>query len=69
MTSEILATTTERQRCEAIRKDSQACRAWAIRDGFCVGHSPGAAEARVKGGYNSSKKARFLIIRSVVFGH
>jgi len=52
------AKTSVRQRCHATRKDGQPCRAWAVRDGLCVGHSPGAVEARRRGGLNSSKKAR-----------
>jgi len=58
MTSKNLEMTTERQRCKATRTDGQPCRAWAIRDGLCVGHSPESEEARRKGGFNSSKKAR-----------
>jgi len=58
MTSEIKENPTERQRCKATRKDGQPCSAWAIRDGLCVGHSPGASLARQKGGFNSSKLAR-----------
>jgi len=58
MISEVLANTTVRQRCSSIRKDGQPCRAWANTSGFCVGHSPGSAEARRRGGYNSSKRAR-----------
>jgi len=50
--------TPERQRCRATRKDGAPCRAWAQKDGLCIGHSPGAVEARRRGGRNSSKKAR-----------
>lgn len=58
MTTETLPITTERQRCRSTRKDGQPCRAYAQGDGLCVGHSPGAMEARRRGGRNSSKKAR-----------
>jgi hypothetical protein len=50
--------TSERQCCKAIRKDGQPCNAFAVKNGFCIGHSPGAAEARRKGGLNSSRVAR-----------
>ena len=50
--------TRERQRCAATRVDGQPCRARAGSSGFCIGHSPGAAAARRKGGFGSSKKAR-----------
>ena len=46
------------QRCPAFRKDGQACTALARADGYCVGHSPQAQEARRKGGLNSSRAAR-----------
>jgi hypothetical protein len=58
MTTESLANTTERLRCKAIKKDGQLCRAWAQGSGLCVFHSPESKEARRKGGFNSSKKAR-----------
>jgi hypothetical protein len=50
--------TRERQRCRAIRKDGQPCNAFAVVNGYCIGHSPAAAEARSKGGRNSSNAAR-----------
>ena len=58
MASEPTGIPTERQRCRATRKDGSLCRGWAQADGLCVGHSPGAKAARVKGGQHSSKKAR-----------
>jgi len=58
MTTESLASTSERQRCKSNRKDGQQCRAWAQESGLCVFHSPDSAEARRKGGFNSSKRAR-----------
>jgi len=45
-------------RCNATRKDGRPCAARATKDGFCVGHSPGAAEARRKGGRNSATSIR-----------
>ena len=53
-----LETTTERQRCSATCKDGQPCKAWAIKDGLCVGHQPNSNEGRAKGGTHSSKKYR-----------
>lgn len=58
MTTDSLETTTERQRCRAIRKDGQPCQAWAVKDGLCVGHQPNSNEGRAKGGTHSSKKHR-----------
>lgn len=58
MTTESLVNTTGRLRCKASRKDGQSCHAWAQESGLCVFHSPESAEARRKGGLNSSKKAR-----------
>ncbi len=49
---------SEPQRCKATRRGGSPCRAWAVKDGLCVGHQPGAAAARSKGGRNSSKSAR-----------
>ena len=49
---------SEPQRCSATKVDGTPCRAWAVLNGLCVGHQPGAAAARSKGGHNSSKTAR-----------
>ena len=51
---------SERQRpiCTAARKDGQPCKAMAVVNGLCVGHQPGAQEARRKGGRNSAKVIR-----------
>lgn len=46
------------QRCPAFRKDGDPCTALARADGYCVGHSPQAQEARRKGGYGCSRSAR-----------
>ena len=45
-------------RCPAIKKSGELCTAKAGADGYCIGHSPDAVEARRKGGYNSSKAAK-----------
>jgi len=58
LASESLALVTGRQRCSATKKDGTPCQAFAVRDGLCVGHLPNAIEARRRGGYNSSKRAR-----------
>ncbi len=55
--SEAQASTSERQRCKATRKDGAPCRGYAQRGGFCIGHTSDLA-ARRKGGANSSKLAR-----------
>ncbi len=44
--------------CQAIRKDGTPCRGIPGKDGYCIGHRPGAAAARARGGQNSSKRAR-----------
>ena len=46
------------ERCPAIKKDGTLCTANTSRDGFCIGHSPHAQEARRKGGYATSRAAR-----------
>lgn len=56
--SDSLVVTSERLRCTAIKKNGQPCQAWAVKDGLCVGHQPNSLEARRKGGFHSSKKAR-----------
>lgn len=52
------AVTTEGQRCRATRLDGSICRGLPDASGFCVGHRPGATEARARGGKNSSTRAR-----------
>ena len=44
--------------CAAPRKDGERCTARAGPDGFCIGHSPQAQEARRKGGRNKANVAR-----------
>jgi hypothetical protein len=46
------------QRCPAIRKGGERCSGYAAVGGYCIGHSPDAAEARRKGGYASSRARR-----------
>ena len=46
------------QRCPAIKKNGDPCTARATGDGFCIGHSPNALEARRKGGAATSKLNR-----------
>jgi len=55
--SSVLATKGQRL-CIATKKDGTPCRAPARVGDFCVGHAPGAQEARRKGGAHSSKKHR-----------
>jgi hypothetical protein len=52
------AKATSFQQCKAIKKNGEPCTARAVVDGFCVGHSPNAIEARRKGGRNRSNVAR-----------
>lgn len=55
--SSVLSTKGQRL-CVATKKDGTPCRAPARVGDFCVGHAPGAIEARRKGGAHSSKKHR-----------
>lgn len=50
--------TQSTERCPAARNDGKPCTAKAGPSGFCVGHRPGAAEARRKGGAGTSRSAR-----------
>ncbi len=45
-------------RCPATKKNGERCTALAGSDGYCIGHSPSAAEARRKGGEARSDIAR-----------
>lgn len=56
--SDSLEITTERLRCSATKKDGTPCKAWAVKDGLCVGHISESKEGRAKGGLHSSKKHR-----------
>jgi hypothetical protein len=44
------------QRCTSTRRDGAPCTAQAGAFGFCIGHDPGALEARRKGGRAASKR-------------
>jgi hypothetical protein len=44
--------------CPATRKDGQPCQAPAGSDGWCIGHRPGAKDARSRGGKGKSRAAR-----------
>jgi len=46
------------QRCRAVKKNGDPCGANPGRDGYCIGHRPGSAEARSKGGAASSRASR-----------
>ena len=52
------ATGENTERCPAVRRDGTPCSAMAGSSGFCVGHNPGAQEARRKGGQSTSRAAR-----------
>ncbi|MCI0438791.1 MAG: DUF5763 domain-containing protein [Chloroflexi bacterium] len=54
-----LAYTVETARvCPAIKKNGERCTAQPGADGYCIGHSPAATEARRRGGAGSSRAAR-----------
>ena len=46
------------QRCAATRRDGAPCTAQSGPSGFCIGHNPGAQEARRKGGHGKSRAER-----------
>ena len=46
------------QRCTSTRRDGEPCTAQAGALGYCIGHDPGALEARRKGGRKSSRAER-----------
>ena len=46
------------ERCPALRKDGQPCRALAGASGYCVGHCPDAQQNRAKGGAGTSRGNR-----------
>ena len=43
------------QRCTSIRRDGAPCTAKAGASGYCIGHDPGAQEARHKDGHAKSR--------------
>ena len=46
------------QRCTSTRRDGALCTAQAGASGYCIGHDPGAVEARRKGGHATSRAER-----------
>ena len=46
------------QRCTSDRRDGAPCTAQAGTSGYCIGHDPGAVEARRKGGHATSRAER-----------
>jgi len=46
------------QRCTSNRRDGAPCTARAGASGYCIGHDPGAQEARRKGGHATSRAER-----------
>ena len=46
------------QHCVSTRRDGAPCTAQAGASGYCIGHDPGAVEARRKGGHAKSRAER-----------
>ena len=46
------------QHCVSDRRDGEPCTAQAGTSGYCIGHDPGAVEARRKGGHGKSRAER-----------
>ena len=46
------------QRCTSDRRDRAPCTAQAGASGYCIGHDPGALDARRKGGHGTSRAER-----------
>ena len=46
------------QRCTSDRRDGAPCTAQAGASGYCIGHAPGAQDARRKGGHAKSRAER-----------
>ena len=46
------------QHCVSTRRDGAPCTAQAGASGYCIGHDPGALEARRKGGHATSLAER-----------
>ena len=46
------------QHCVSTRRDGAPCTAQAGASGYCIGHDPGAVEARRKGGHGKSRAER-----------
>ena len=46
------------QHCVSTRQDGAPCTAQAGASGYCIGHAPGAQDARRKGGHAKSRAER-----------
>ena len=46
------------QNCTSTRRDGSPCMARAGVSGYCIGHDPGAQDARRKGGHDKSRAER-----------
>jgi len=46
------------QRCTSLRRNGSPCTAKAGTTGYCIGHAPGAQDARRKGGHATSRAER-----------
>ena len=46
------------KRCGSTRRDGAPCTAQPGPSGYCIGHNPGAQEARRKGGHGKSRAER-----------
>ena len=46
------------QRCTSLRRNGSPCTAKAGPTGYCIGHAPGAQDARRKGGHAASRAER-----------
>ena len=46
------------QRCTSLRRNGSPCTAKAGTTGYCIGHAPGAQDARRKGGQATSRAER-----------
>ena len=46
------------QRCTSLRRNGSPCTAQAGTSGYCIGHDPGALDARRKGGHAASRAER-----------
>ena len=46
------------QRCTSLRRNGSQCTAKAGTTGYCIGHAPGAQDARRKGGQATSRAER-----------
>jgi len=57
------------QRCTSDRRDGAPCTAQAGASGYCIGHAPGAQDARRKGGHAKSRAERAgALVRAMTAG-